>query len=183
MLGFLSYSPMSGYDIKKMVEASIDNFWKESFGQIYPILKKLDEQGLVEKTADATSGGRARNVYAITDKGREALSRWLGEETEPPRIRHELLLKLFFGRRVDHATVRRQIQAYREHLERDLAHYGEIYEQLIADCPDEPELPYWLMTLRYGQRERAAMIEWCDETIETLESLPEPEAKATVGRG
>jgi len=54
VLGFLTVRPMSGYDIKKAVEVSIANFWTESYGQIYPVLKRLTEQGLVEKSDTET---------------------------------------------------------------------------------------------------------------------------------
>jgi PadR family transcriptional regulator AphA len=32
---------MSGYDIRKTVQESIRFFWSESYGQIYPALKRL----------------------------------------------------------------------------------------------------------------------------------------------
>ena len=41
VLGILSYGPMSGYDIKKFYEQNVAGFWSESYGQIYPILKRL----------------------------------------------------------------------------------------------------------------------------------------------
>ena len=41
LLGILSMCPGSGYDIKKLMEQSTSNFWSESYGQIYPILKQL----------------------------------------------------------------------------------------------------------------------------------------------
>jgi DNA-binding PadR family transcriptional regulator len=37
----LSLRPMSGYDIRKTVQESIRFFWSESYGQIYPALKRL----------------------------------------------------------------------------------------------------------------------------------------------
>ncbi|MFQ5352803.1 MAG: PadR family transcriptional regulator [Candidatus Binatia bacterium] len=116
ILGFLTVKPMSGYDVKKAVEASIDNFWKESYGQIYPILKRLSEEGSIEKSESATGGKRPRHLYTITERGREKLKSWLREPTEPSPVRMELLLKLFFGSQVDHNTNRRQIEDYRERL-------------------------------------------------------------------
>jgi DNA-binding PadR family transcriptional regulator len=37
VLGFLTWRPMSGYDIKKIVEQSVSNFWSESYGQGWPV--------------------------------------------------------------------------------------------------------------------------------------------------
>ncbi len=42
LLGLLNVCPGSGYDIKKLMEQSTSNFWNESYGQIYPILKDVD---------------------------------------------------------------------------------------------------------------------------------------------
>ncbi|MGH9601902.1 MAG: PadR family transcriptional regulator, partial [Terriglobales bacterium] len=41
LLGLLSLGPQSGYDLKKRMEQSIAHFWSESYGQIYPTLRRL----------------------------------------------------------------------------------------------------------------------------------------------
>ncbi len=173
ILGFLSLGPMSGYDIKKLVEESIHNFWSESFGQIYPTLRKLTEQGWVLKQEGSSPGGRARHVYSIQEPGRAALSTWLGEPTPPPPVRVELLLKLFFGSRTDRATNRTQVLAFRQQMADDLDRYRAITEALHAHQEGRPELPFWLLTLRFGERDRQAHLEWCDEALALLEELPD----------
>lgn len=178
ILGFLTNGPMSGYDIKKSVEASVSNFWSESFGQIYPALRRLTEDSLIERRDTASQGGRPRHVYSINDRGRAELAAWLREPTEPPAVRMELLLKLFFGTRSDRATNREQIRAYREAMTRDLEHYRKISEGLQRERADEPDLPYWLLTLRFGERDHAAHIAWCDEALAVLDTLPESEGDA-----
>src|SRR5437867_4405478 len=97
VLGLLGVSPMTGYDIKKQVEEVTGHFWRESFGQIYPVLGRLCAEGLVTRSAER-NGGRRRFVYRITPRGRQALRRWLRTPPEPDPVRRELLLKLFFGR-------------------------------------------------------------------------------------
>src|SRR5713101_9932570 len=62
ILGILSQGPMSGYAIKKFIEASISNFWNESYGQIYPILKQLSEEGLTSTHAEKQEGKPERYV-------------------------------------------------------------------------------------------------------------------------
>ena len=41
ILGLLLMHDASGYDIRKLAEGSIGHFWSESYGQIYPTLKRL----------------------------------------------------------------------------------------------------------------------------------------------
>jgi PadR family transcriptional regulator AphA len=173
ILGFLTLGPMSGYDIKKLVAESTQNFWSESFGQIYPALRKLTVDGLIERAEAPSEGGRPRHVYSINERGRETLASWLREPTDPPQVRIELLLKLFFGARCERATNRGQILAYREQMRRDLERYRSIDEHLRREHADAADLPYWLLTLRFGEIDRNAHIAWCDEALAVLEGLPE----------
>lgn len=160
---------MSGYDIKKAVEISIANFWKESYGQIYPMLKRLAEEGLVEKSEAEPGGKRPRHVYSITDEGREKLRDWLQVPAEAPPLRLELLLKLFFGSQVDRQTNRRQIEAFRARTIEELERYRSIRAVLDVEQSGHPDLPYWLMTLSFGERDHEAHLEWCDEALRLLD--------------
>jgi PadR family transcriptional regulator AphA len=47
ILGLLSIEPMSGYDIRRNLDESLSYFWSESYGQIYPSLKKLEASRLI----------------------------------------------------------------------------------------------------------------------------------------
>ena len=171
VLGFLSRCPMSGYDLKKAVEQSVGNFWKESYGQLYPILKRLSEQGLVEKVDGAGGGKRARHVYSVTSDGRQALRRWLEEPTEPQQLRNELLLKLFFGGRGDATWSRRQVERTRRRLVAELERYEAIHERLRREHADDADYEYWVITVRYGERDTRALIDWCDETLAVLDRM------------
>ena len=173
VLGSLTLRPMSGYDIKKGIEGSIANFWSESYGQIYPILKKLAAEGAVTRSDEPGDGKRPRHVYTITDAGRERLLAWLREPAEPPPVRIEMLLKLFFGAHVDRETSIRQIEDYRERMTTDLQRYEAIAETIDREHSDHPHAPYWKLTLRFGIRDREAHLTWCDEAIETLRNLPQ----------
>src|SRR6266702_3388689 len=82
ILGVLSYGPMSGYAIKKFIQQSISNFWNESYGQIYPILKQLTSEGLASSHAEKQEGKPERYMYTLTGKGWEALQQWLTEPAE-----------------------------------------------------------------------------------------------------
>jgi len=87
----------TGYEIKQLVDVSTRFFWAASYGQIYPELRRLEEQGLIRGKDDATNG-RARREYELTEKGEEALDGWLrSDEPLTLEMRDEGLLKLFFS--------------------------------------------------------------------------------------
>ena len=68
ILGMLAWRPMSGYDIKAVVDNSTRLFWAASYGQIYPELKRLADAGLVEGEPEPGSA-RRRTVYKVTRSG------------------------------------------------------------------------------------------------------------------
>lgn len=170
LLGVLGNCPASGYDIKKFCDRSISHFWNENYGHIYPVLKELEADGLVEGER-MTSGGRpTRTVYNITQKGREELAQWLTEPVEPSPTRHELLLKLIFSGGVPVETTLAKLEATRS------LHAGHLeqYRKLAAEYESRPELkenksyPYWMSVLRYGMMDAEFRVRWCDETINRL---------------
>ncbi|MCU1253574.1 MAG: PadR family transcriptional regulator [Edaphobacter sp.] len=171
LLGLLSLGPMSGYDIRQLISQSIGHFWSESYGQIYPGLKRLAAAGLVAKKTERGKGSPDRHVYSLTAEGREQLRRWLKLPVAKEVPRNELLLKLFFGAQVSPNVSREHVQGYLELHQRELKTYEAIAKRLRKEEADDPQLPFWLMTLNMGRHRSRAMVKWCRETLAELEEL------------
>ena len=180
LLGILSLCPGSGYDIKKMVESSIGYFWSESYGRIYPLLEQLTKEGLIRRQRQHRTSRRDRQSYAITGKGSRALEDWLrrGPRLEPNRS--ELLLKVFFSKRVPVEVVSSHVLERKLTEERNLARYAKVDEQLRQSYAGHPELSYWLSTLSYGRHRSEAIVAWCDETLRRFSQIKK---QSTVQRG
>jgi PadR family transcriptional regulator AphA len=171
ILGILGRGPRSGYDIKKLTDQSTRYFWAENYGNLYPTLKKLEQEGLATSERQPQEGKPDRKVYAITEAGREALAAWLSAPTEPSSHRNELLLKLFFGSQVPLRVSLEQLRRYRAEQEALLETYAEIERWFGTARADHPDAPYELLTLSYGRFEAEALVRWCDESLERLETL------------
>ena len=172
ILGMLSIAPMSGYDIKKKVETSISNFWSESYGQIYPVLKSLiAEKFVTRKTLKSEAGKPDRHVYSLTAKGRKELRRWLQEGFAPKIQRNEFLLKLFFGEEIPPKANIAHVEQFRELQRGLLAKYAAVEKGIRRDYADNSNAPYWLMTVHYGQHTSRALVHWCDKTLAELQRL------------
>ena len=171
ILGFLTWCPMSGYDIKKAIEASIGNFWRESYGQIYPVLKQLAAGGMIERDKLRSEGSRPSQSYRLTPTGLSALREWQQQPAMPEPPRNELLLKLFFGRTNPADVNIGHVERYREQAAVRLATYDAIERDLRRDHRDSPDLPYWLMTLSYGKHSERALIAWSDDALTELSGL------------
>lgn len=178
ILGFLTWHPMSGYELRRTIGESVANFWSESFGQIYPALRKLADEGRIEvDEIDREGGGRDRIRYRLTGAGHEVLRRWLTEPAQPPRPRNELLLKLFFGRHADAGVLEEHVLAFRRRIETDRARYAEVRQRIERDHGDSPDADYWLLTLRYGELERESLLGWSEEALVRLRELASGAAK------
>jgi len=162
---------MSGYDIRQLISQSIGHFWSESYGQIYPGLKRLAASGLVVKKTERRKGSPDRHVYSLTADGREHLRKWLKVPVGKEVPRNELLLKLFFGAQVSPDVSREHVQAYLELQQMQLRTYAEIAKKLRKEEANDLQLPFWLMTLNMGRHRSAAMVKWCKETLAELEEL------------
>ncbi|HEY1994456.1 MAG TPA: PadR family transcriptional regulator [Edaphobacter sp.] len=171
LLGLLSLGPMSGYDIRQLISESIGHFWSESYGQIYPGLKRLSAAGFVVKRTERGKGSPDRHVYSLTAEGREQLRRWLKVPVAKEVPRNELLLKLFFGAQVSSNVSREHVQDYLERQQKELQVYGAIAKKLRKEEGKDSQLPFWLMTLSMGRHRSAAMVKWCKETLAELEVL------------
>jgi DNA-binding PadR family transcriptional regulator len=173
VLGILSYGPMSGYDIKKFYEQSIAGFWSESYGQIYPILKRLSEEGMATKSILKQEGKPDRHIYAITDKGRKELQRWLVEPIGRYIGRHEILLKLMFGRQVSIKDNITQIERFRDRQQGDLKEVERLRNQIESQDVNDPNLPFWLLALDYGNHINEAYIQWAEKALAALRKMKE----------
>ncbi len=162
---------MSGYDVKKLIERSIAHFWSESYGQIYPILNRLADEGLAARRQEMQPGKPARHVYSLTTKGRAELERWLAIPARPEPSRSELLLKLFLGGAGPVSDSVAQVEHCRARQRELLDTYVGIEGRLRKEMAGHPQLAFSLITLHYGQRRCRATLAWCEETLATLKRL------------
>jgi DNA-binding PadR family transcriptional regulator len=162
---------MSGYDLGQIVRLSVGHIWSESYGQIYPNLKRLAAAGLVNSKTRQQKGKPERRIYSITRKGREHLAQWLLVEPQPEIPRNEMLLKLFFGAHADPATligyVERMVEVHRALLQR----FKHVEQEESASNRQYPDARFWKMTARYGQMEMEAHLAWAQEALAELRRI------------
>ena len=166
--GVLNISPCTGYDIKKYCDNIIAHFWNENYGHIYPVLKTLQEDGLIERVEEETKDRKKK--YAITDRGREEFLNWLKEPVIYQPARSEFLLKLSFSKGLGKEELKNVIGQYKEdHLKR-LQDYGKM-EQYLKNGGKvlDPSQGFFVNApLRYGIHSAKSVISWCDEMLEQI---------------
>jgi PadR family transcriptional regulator AphA len=172
ILGLLSIEPMSGYDIRRNLEESLSYFWSESYGQIYPTLRKLEAARLISPVKQAGSDTRRRKLFTLTAAGRERLRTWLAEPPRPQPPRNELLLKLFFGRQAPPGACAAHLRRLRVQQERLTATLEGLEKQLRVERRGHPDLRYWLTAVSFGIDRAQSLIDWSEYALKELEKAP-----------
>lgn len=166
ILGLLSHEDLTGYDIKKRIDTGISFFWKGSFGNIYPALKDMEEEGLISKK-DTSVGGRERISYHINNSGKSALKKWLSDEQASNELRYETLLKLFFGGCQDKKVSIHNIEVFENQISSDLKVLKGFASKLKQNL-DEADHLYFYLTVSFGIETYEAYIKWCKKAKEIL---------------
>lgn len=170
VLGALSQGAKSGYDISRLFERASMFFWNESYGQIYPTLKRLKEKGMVTMERDEREVGPDRKVYTITDEGRQELERWLRQPASPHSMRDEYLLKLFFGQSERPSVALANLEKLADELEdtlKGLASDRELLEDVDVDAT------FQSIALDWSESYHKTKLDWCRQAIEKIKRMQE----------
>lgn len=172
ILGLLSLSPLSGYDLNKSFQATVQHFWTTDQSQIYRTLYKLHDTGLVQVEHIEQVDTPDKKVYHITPEGRAALSEWLNTPISEERLREAWLGQVFFAGSEPPQTLIAVLLAYRAQVQGRL----DGLEALLAVCPPlDSSLAYadgvQLLTLDYGVKLHRFTLEWVDSAIERIRTL------------
>lgn len=96
ILGILKQNPgFTGKEITYQFKNEIGEFWKASHSQVYPELKKMEQDGWI--TSKQSSENEKEIYYSITENGEKILNNWISEPiTQIPISRDLFSLKMFF---------------------------------------------------------------------------------------
>src|SRR4051812_4339695 len=97
---------MHGYELKAALSPALPREKRVNDGVLYPLLRKLEGEGLIRGKREQAQTGRDRVVYRATARGRREFAEWLGSDAEERDevaydflVGHPFLTKcLFFGR-------------------------------------------------------------------------------------
>ncbi|GKX65689.1 PadR family transcriptional regulator [Inconstantimicrobium mannanitabidum] len=170
ILGLLSERPLSGYEIKKIVDTRFSFFWSESFGQIYPQLKKLNEEGLIEEQSlNELENSKGSKKYKITDSGIFQLKQWLEEPVEKEVVRYEILLKMYFSNEIAPEVMLGHIKEFQLAHQQQMKLFEKYQDQLEKYKDVHENHEDILMVLSFGQKVWKAYDDWCEEVSAILE--------------
>jgi DNA-binding PadR family transcriptional regulator len=167
LLGLVGQQPQSGYDLRKIFETTAMGSYSGSPGAIYPALKRLESQGLIEGEVDSSKVLRPRKVFRVTEGGRAILFEWLSatiEREDVERRVDELMLRFaFHGLLDDPGETRRFLEGFQKETE-------EYVVELKAQARSFPEKapPHPRLALAAGIAQFDAMRRWAQRALESF---------------
>lgn len=177
MLGFLSWMPLTGYDLKKRFEDSAVFHWSGNNNQIYKALVELHNEGLVTLEVQQQPDAPPRKIYTITDAGRAALRDAVLSDPEVPQIRHEFLVQLAWADQLGDDELQDLLRRYADEIETEIRMFQERKARKKgspARTPREAFLWEMLLDNRIGFYENE--LRWIDTVRAGLDALNQEES-------
>lgn len=164
LLGFLSETPLTGYDLKKRVSSSPIFPWSGNSNQIYRALVELHDDQLVTLETRQQENKPPRKIYTITDAGRAALQQWMLTAPELPTLQHPLLTQLNWADQLEPTQLDAMLAQYEDDLRAQVLMLREGAKRLDASgfkarIAEHWQAFYqreldWVITLRHTLTER-----------------------------
>jgi len=101
ILGILMMGSSTGYEIKNVFEDVYSHFYNASFGTIYPTLARMEKQGLITKEAIIQEGKPNKNVFTITEAGKQAFLAYMDSDIQENEWKSDFMVRLFLGEFVE----------------------------------------------------------------------------------
>ena len=161
ILGLLKERAMHGYQLSKRLTDSLGGFWRVSYGSLYPTLRRLGQQGAVERVFDEQQVGRRKNVYRIAERGEDLFRKLLEEgAAEATSEDNRFRIRLAFFKYLAPETRIRLLERRRAFLEDRLA----TITSSLAGTRERFDT-YTLSIMQHGRDATEHDIAWLDGLI------------------
>lgn len=180
ILGYLNYHPYTGYDLKKVLDISVNHFWSADQSQIYRTLKRLMQEGRVRMEKVEQTSRPDRKLYSITPGGRSSLLAWLAGPPPLGAAHSGPMVQVFFMGALLDEEVLRQFEGYAKIMRMVLAQYDQVpghVQTVYSDVRSDRERFFWLLTLDNGIRNMRANLEWAEAAIQKIRNSEIPPHK------
>ena len=184
ILGLLNREPLTGYEMKKIIQSTPFMYWSGNNNQIYKAVVELLEEGYVTKKVEHQEGAPSKNIYTLTGGGQSELNRWLLGETDALTLRNKFLIKLALSPHLKRGDLKTMLTAYERAVEMQAAltekelsscHFsgqGSPNEKLFMDLIHDN-----VLSLYSGE------LAWIQKAKEQIGKLPDDGRSALVAAG
>ena len=163
LLGFLLKGDKTGYQVKKEMEGSTNFFFNTSLGSTNPAFKKLEKNQMVT-SKKVIENGRLKKIYSITEKGKKYFNNWMNSEIVIPKIKNEMLLRVFFFSNIEQNEKEKILKDYISTTEEKIEKLNRIKEIIGSKNIREGEFA----SLNYGIDYYTFIKNWYKKYLEQI---------------
>jgi DNA-binding PadR family transcriptional regulator len=175
ILGILIDKPMHGYELKRAVSPALSRERLMNDGVLYPLLSKMEREGLVQSKVERGDRRPNRHVFHPTASGRRVFFEWLrGSAFEEDLVTydfflgHPFLSKCVFFKHLTREEIRAKLIAQRESSLAKLEAFDRIREGMVERGVD----PFRIAILDLGIAQHREKIRWLEKMTEELPEGP-----------
>ena len=170
ILGLIDKEKATGYDLTKVFNDSVADFWNANQSQIYPELKKLVAAGLIRYEVVIQGEVLEKKLYSITPQGKEALKKWILEDEPPiPQSKDIFKLRLYF---LEHLN-QEEIEEKMKNRQKKCRNLIDRYKAKLNEYQNEPIPPEKLgdyLLLKGALAQLEAQSTWLTESIDYIQT-------------
>ncbi len=180
ILGVLQYKPVSGYDIKKILDTSINHFWSADQSQIYRTLNKMEKDEQINMELVIQSDKPNSKVYHITEKGKEEFLNWLNSPMTMVEHRIPWLMQFFFAAQLSDEAIISILEQVSEQIKKRIDvnasnNLRDAKSYKIAFT--ERDLFFMELTHDYGLMIHRSILQWVEKTILQIQKKEHPASR------
>lgn len=166
ILGLLCRYPMTGYEIAKEFNSELAEFWYANHSQIYPELKKLNEEGLVNYDIEISGEILEAKRYTITEEGYKDFTKWLNKDEKMQKTPKDIFrLRMYFSGNLNMETRIRLLESQHLQHHKRLNTLKKKYEQYSEVPPRDSDRFGDFLVLRGAIMRQENIIAWLEECI------------------
>lgn len=120
ILGFLSWKPATGYELKKLFEESSSMYWSGNNNQIYKTLIQIQDEGLVTGEVVHQESLPSKKIYTITGDGLRELREWIMSNPDTPEFKKPFLIQLAWADMLNNEELAALLAKYEHELKMQL---------------------------------------------------------------
>ncbi|MEA4987936.1 MAG: PadR family transcriptional regulator [Anaerovorax sp.] len=177
ILGVLQYKPASGYNIKKILDTSINHFWYADQSQIYRTLSKMEKDEWINMDLIIQSNKPSSKVYHITEKGKEEFLNWLNSPMQMVQHKIPWLMQFFFAARLSDEAIINILEQVSEQIKKRInvntsnnLQENKAYKVAFT----ERDLFFMELTHDYGLMIHQSILQWVEKVIAQIKKTEHP---------
>lgn len=132
LLALLTAEPLTGYDAVKRFGGSVGYVWHAPDSQIYPELRRMEGEGLIEGEQVRWGPNSTKTRYSITGDGVRALREWLATPISYGPLRDVSRMRAAYFEWADPESARENLRRHIDYYTEQVGRWRDMREAILS---------------------------------------------------